>query len=47
MTPSNTDSKSSIFISYTGESICLILFRCDFIDYVKSDTPIKDVTKVN
>ena len=40
-------AKSCILIWDTGASYGLTLFRSDFIDYVKCEIPVKDVTKVN
>jgi hypothetical protein len=41
------DPKSLILIWDTGASYGLTLFRSDFIDYVKCEIPVRDVTKVN
>ena len=41
------DPKTMILIWDTGASFGLTPFRSDFIDYVKCDIPIRDVTKVN
>jgi hypothetical protein len=41
------DPKSCILIWDTGASYGLTPFRSDFIDYVKCEIPVKDVTKVN
>ncbi len=39
--------KSLILIWDTGASYGLTPFRSDFIDYVKCEIPVRDVTKVN
>ena len=39
--------KSLILICDIGSSLELTPFRSDFIDYVESDTTVKDVTKIN
>ena len=36
-----------ILIWDTGASYGLTPFRSDFIDYVKSELPVRDVTKIN
>ena len=41
------DPKSLILIWDTGASYGLTPFRSDFIDYVKCEIPVRDVTKVN
>ena len=41
------DPKSLILIWDTGTSYGLTPFRSDFIDYVKCEIPVRDVTKVN
>jgi len=41
------DPKSLILIWDTAASYGLTLFRSDFIDYVKCEIPVRDVTKVN
>ena len=41
------DPKSFILIWDTGTSYGHTPFRSDFIDYVKCDIPVRDVTKVN
>ncbi len=41
------DPKSLILIWDTGASFGLTPFRSDFIDYVKCELPVRDVTKVN
>ncbi len=41
------DPKSLMLIWVMGASYGLTPFRSDFIDYVKCDIPVKDVTKVN
>ena len=41
------DPKTLMLIWDTGASYGLTPFRSDFIDYVKCDIPVKDVTKVN
>ncbi len=40
------DPKSLILIWDTGGSYGLTPFRSDFIDYVKCEIPVRDVTKV-
>jgi hypothetical protein len=45
--PGLLDPKSLILIWDTGTSYGLIPFRSDFIDYVKCEIPVRDVTKVN
>ncbi len=41
------DPKSLMLIFHMGASFGLTLFRSDFIDYVKCEIPVRDVTKVN
>ena len=41
------DPKTLILIWDLGASFWLTPFRSDFIDYVKADIPVKDVTKIN
>jgi hypothetical protein len=41
------DTKSLILIWDAGASYGLTTFRSDFIDYVKCEIPVRDVTKVN
>ena len=41
------DPRTTILIWDTGASFGLTPFKSDFIDYVKCDIPVKDVTKVN
>ena len=41
------DPKTMILIWDTGASFGLTPFRSNFIDYVKCDIPVRDVTKVN
>ena len=46
----NSDRKDSItmvLVCNTGDLYGFTPFRSDFIDYVKCDIPVKDVTKVN
>jgi hypothetical protein len=45
--PGLLDPKSLILIWDTGASYGLTPFRSDFIDYVKCEIPVRDVTKVN
>ena len=45
--PGLLDPKSLILIWETGASYGLTPFRSDFIDYVKCEIPVRDVTKVN
>ena len=44
---SNLDPNTLILIWDTGTSFGLTQLRSDFIDYVKCDISVKDVTKVN
>jgi len=44
---SSQDPRLTVLIWDTGASYGLTPFRSDFIDYVKCDIPVKDVTKVN
>ena len=41
------DLRKLILIWDTGASYGLTPFRSDFIDHVRSDIPIKDMTKIN
>ena len=43
----NLDPKTLVLIWDTGASYVLIQFWIDFIDYVKYDIHVKDVTKTN
>ena len=45
--PSSANVKNTVLIWDTGASFGLTPFRSDFIDYVKCDIQVKDVTKVN
>ncbi len=45
--PGLLDPKSLILIWDTGALYGLTPFRSDFIDYVKCEIPVRDVTKVN
>ena len=40
------DPRTMVLVWDTGDSHGLTLFSSDFIDYVKCDIPVKDVTKV-
>ena len=44
---SKPDCKLTMFIWDSGESFGVTQFRSDFIDYVKANIPVKDVTTVN
>ena len=41
------DPRTTVIIWDTGASFGLAPFKSDFIDYVKCNTPVKDVKKVN
>ena len=45
--PSKPDSRSTLLILDTGVPFGLTSFRSDFINYIKADIPVKDVTNVN
>jgi hypothetical protein len=47
MSGGNLDPRTLVLIWDTGASFGLTPFRSDFIDYVKCDIPVRDVTKVN
>ena len=42
----NSDCKSVVLIWGIVSSIGLIPFRSDFVDYVKADIPVKDITRL-
>ena len=39
--------RTNVIIFYNGVSFVITLFKSDFVDYVKCNIPVKDVTKVN